>query len=51
MASSWEKYEELIKAEMKKVYSETTIEHAMKPRNIGDMGECRRLYQGDWPLR
>ena len=37
MTSSWEQFEELIRAEMRKVYSETTIEHAMNPRNIGDM--------------
>lgn len=40
MASSWEKYEELIKAEMKKVYSETTIEHAMNPRNVGNLKDA-----------
>jgi len=37
MTSSWEQFEELIRAEMRKVYSETTIDHAMNPRNIGDM--------------
>ena len=37
MASSWEKFEELVKAEMRKVYSETTIDHSMNPRNVGDM--------------
>ena len=36
MTSSWEQFEELIKDEMKKVYSETVIEHSMKPRNFGD---------------
>lgn len=36
MTSSWEQFEELIKAEMRKVYSEMTIDHAMNPRNIGD---------------
>ena len=40
MTSSWEKYEELIKAEMKKVYSETTIDHAMNPRNIGNLKDA-----------
>ena len=37
MTSSWEKFEELVKAEMRKVYSETAIEHAMNPRNMGNM--------------
>ena len=36
MTSSWEKFQELIKAEMRKVYSETTIDHAMNPRNVGN---------------
>lgn len=37
MTSGWEALEELAKAEMRKVYSETTIDHAMNPRNMGDM--------------
>ena len=40
MTSSWEEFEELIKAEMRKVYSETTIDHAMNPRNVGDMEDA-----------
>jgi len=36
MTSSWEQFEELIKTEMRKVYSETAIDHAMNPRNVGD---------------
>jgi len=40
MTSSWEKYEELIKDEMKKFYSETTIDHAMNPRNIGNLKDA-----------
>ena len=40
MTSAWEKFEELIKAEMRKVYSETTIDHAMNPRNVGDMEDA-----------
>ena len=35
MTSSREKFEELIKAEMRKVYSETVIDHTMNPRNVG----------------
>ncbi len=40
MTSSWEQFEELVKAEMRKVYSETAIEHAMNPRNVGDMEDA-----------
>ncbi len=40
MTSDWEQFEELIQAEMRKIYSETTIDHAMNPRNVGDMGEA-----------
>jgi len=37
MTSSWEQFEELIKAEMRKIYSEIAIDHSMNPRNLGDM--------------
>ena len=37
MTSSWEQFEELIKAEMRKVYSKIAIDHSMNPRNAGDM--------------
>ena len=40
MTSSWEKFEELIKAEMRKVYTETVIDHSMNPRNLGDMEDA-----------
>jgi len=40
MTSAWEQFEELIKAEMRKVYSETTIDHAMNPRNLGDVEDA-----------
>jgi nitrogen fixation NifU-like protein len=40
MTSSWEEFEELIKAEMRKVYSETAIEHSMNPRNLGDIEDA-----------
>ena len=35
MTSGWEKFQELIRAEMRKVYSETVIDHSMDPRNLG----------------
>ena len=37
MASSWEKFEELIKTEMRKIYSEAVVEHSMNPRNVGHL--------------
>ena len=40
MTSSWEQFEELIKAEMRKVYSETVIEHSMNPKNLGSMEDA-----------
>lgn len=35
--SGYEKFMQLVRAEMLKVYSEKTVEHAMNPRNIGPM--------------
>ena len=40
MSSSLEKLEELIKAEMRKVYSEAAIEHGMNPRNVGELEDA-----------
>jgi len=40
MSSSWEEFEELIKQEMRKIYSEAAIEHGMNPRNLGDMEDA-----------
>jgi len=37
MTLDWESLQELAKAEMRKVYSETVVEHAMNPRNVGNM--------------
>ena len=37
MTTSWDKFQEMIKEQMRQVYSETFIEHAMDPKNIGDM--------------
>ncbi|MFC1933703.1 iron-sulfur cluster assembly scaffold protein [Chloroflexota bacterium] len=43
MTSSWEKFEELIKAEMRKVYTETVIDHSMNPRNLGVLNDADGL--------
>ncbi len=40
MTTGWEKFEELMKAEMMKVYSETMVEHAMDPKNVGSMEDA-----------
>ena len=40
MSSSWDKFEELVRAKMLEVYSETAVEHAMNPRNIGDLADA-----------
>ena len=40
MSSSWEEFEELIKQEMRKIYSETAIEHGMNPRNLGELEDA-----------
>jgi len=37
MTTAWEEFEELMAAEMRKVYSEAAIDHAMNPRNVGTM--------------
>ena len=40
MSSSWENFEELIREEMRKVYSEATIDHSMNPKNIGHLDDA-----------
>jgi nitrogen fixation NifU-like protein len=40
MSSSWEKFEELIRAKMLETYSETAVEHSMNPKNMGDMADA-----------
>jgi len=36
MATAWDKYQELVKEEMSKLYSQTVIDHATNPRNVGN---------------
>jgi nitrogen fixation NifU-like protein len=40
MSSSWDKFEELVRAKMLEVYSEAAVDHAMNPRNLGDMADA-----------
>ena len=40
MASEFNERQKLIMADMRKVYSETTIDHAMNPRNFGSMADA-----------
>ncbi len=40
MATAWDKHQELVRGEMKKVYSETVVEHSMNPRNVGDIEDA-----------
>ena len=40
MTSSYKKFEELVKQEMRKVYSEVVIEHGMNPRNLGELEDA-----------
>jgi len=37
MATAWDKFQELVRDQMRKVYSETVIDHAMNPRNVENM--------------
>ncbi|MBN1367392.1 MAG: iron-sulfur cluster assembly scaffold protein [Dehalococcoidales bacterium] len=40
MTTGWDKFQELIKEQMRKIYSDVYIEHAMDPRNIGRMEDA-----------
>ena len=40
MTTAYDKWIELVKEEMRKVYSETTVEHAMNPRNLGRLEDA-----------
>jgi nitrogen fixation NifU-like protein len=49
MSSSWEQFEELIKQEMRKVYSEATIDHSLNPRNVGTLEDADGFAQVTGP--
>jgi nitrogen fixation NifU-like protein len=37
MTETWDELQEKVNAEMQRIYSETVIDHAMNPRNVGSM--------------
>jgi nitrogen fixation NifU-like protein len=45
VSSSWEQFQELIEAEMRKIYSETTIDHSINPRNVGSLEDADGFAQ------
>jgi len=40
MASEFDDLEQLVMADMRRIYTETTIDHAMNPRNVGSMADA-----------
>ena len=37
MTTAWDKFQDLVGDQMRKAYSKTVIDHAMDPRNVGNM--------------
>jgi len=40
VTSAWDKFQEIIKAKMREVYSETFIEHNLDPKNVGSIPDA-----------
>ena len=40
MASEFDDLEKLVMEDMRRIYTETTIDHAMNPRNVGSMADA-----------
>lgn len=40
MASSWEKFEEIMKEKMRTVYSDMVVELGMNPKNLGEVDDA-----------
>ena len=51
MTSEFDELQKLLMADMKKVYSETTIDHAVNPRNLGDMADANGFGRVTGPCR
>ena len=49
MSSEMDDLQELIMADARKVYSDTVIDHAMNPRNVGDMPDADGLARVTGP--
>ena len=45
MTEDLDKLQELMLTEMRKVYSETVVDHAMNPRNVGNMDDANGFAQ------
>ena len=45
MATTWDEYQELARDEMRKVYSETVVDHALNPRNVGNKNDADGFAQ------
>jgi nitrogen fixation NifU-like protein len=39
MSTAWDLFEEMVKSKMREKFSETVIEHAMNPKNLGNIEE------------
>lgn len=40
MAGAWDEFEALMKEKMRETYSEAAIDHAMNPRNLGELDDA-----------
>jgi nitrogen fixation NifU-like protein len=49
MTSAWDNFQEQIKEQMRKIYSETVIEHNMNPRNLGSLPDADGYAQVTGP--
>ena len=43
MTSAWEQFQEIVKEKMREHFSEIVVEHALNPRNVGDIEEYSGL--------
>jgi nitrogen fixation NifU-like protein len=43
MTSAWEQFQEIVKEKMREHFSEIVVEHALNPRNVGDIEDYSGL--------